>query len=141
MYDKPLTGAAALSRGEALARHRAEMSALRDHTKAEIERVNTERDRQVNILNEMLCVERTLRRRAARAALLFKGLMVVAGVCAAVVATLLIHERQHPRPWRTYTPPVDVPIQVVTRGWYNKKGQYQSYDNGEVITVKHWQPE
>lgn len=44
------------------------------------------------------------------------------------------------KPWRTDNPPVEVKLKVVTYGWYNKKGEWQSYDCGEVIQIQQWKP-
>ena len=59
----------------------------------------------------------------------------VIGVC--VMTWMIVRDNT---PWHTETPPVEARLQVVTYGWYDKKGVWRSYDNGEEITVKQWQP-
>ena len=117
------------AREEALARHR-----------QELENVRKEGEQRAAILNDMLDTERTLRLQAGRSAMLWKWLFVLMAGITVMATFAYISARLHPLPWRTYEPPREVPLNVQTVGWYNKKGEWQSYDNGEVITVKHWQP-
>jgi hypothetical protein len=77
--------------------------------------------------------------------MIWKSLVLPVAVCSlalGVVFGMLIQGavEKEPQVWRTDRAPALQPLHVVTKAYFNDKGEWRNYEDGTPLLVSHWTP-